>query len=311
MIFRANLEPCLAACENPRFSIIEHGFRPMSATIIDGKAVAEELRNSIKEAVQSRINQGFRPPGLAVILVGEDPASQVYVRNKKLACEKAGIVSFEHTLPATASEEKLLSIINALNNDPEVDGILVQLPLPDHISEDRVIETISPDKDVDGFHPYNVGRLMVGKPTFRPCTPQGVTRLLESTGMDITGMDAVVVGRSNIVGRPMMLELLAKNCTPRICHSKTRNLSGQIQQADILVAAMGKPGFIQGNWIKPGAIVIDVGINRLDDGKLFGDVDFDAAREVAGFITPVPGGVGPMTIACLLKNTLQSAANRD
>ena len=283
----------------------------MSATIINGKAVAEQLKNSIKEAVQSRTGLGARAPGLAVILVGEDPASQVYVRNKKLACEAAGIVSFAHTLPAATSEESLLSIIGSLNDNPEVDGILVQLPLPEHISEERVIETISPDKDVDGFHPYNVGRLMIGKPTFRPCTPQGVTRLLESIGLDITGMDAVVVGRSNIVGRPMALELLAKNCTPRICHSKSRNLSEQIYQADILVAAMGKPGFIQGEWIKPGAIVIDVGINRLENGKLTGDVDFDAAREVAGYITPVPGGVGPMTIACLLNNTLQSAKNRE
>jgi methylenetetrahydrofolate dehydrogenase (NADP+) / methenyltetrahydrofolate cyclohydrolase len=283
----------------------------MSATIIDGKAVAEQLKNSTKEAVQSRIRLGVRAPGLAVILVGEDPASQVYVRNKKLACEAAGIISFEHTLPAATSEESLLAIIGSLNNDPEVDGILVQLPLPDHISEARVIETISPDKDVDGFHPCNMGRLTVGKPTFRPCTPQGVTRLLESIGLDISGMDAVVVGRSNIVGRPMALELLAKNCTPRICHSKTRNLSDQIYQADILVAAIGKPGFIQGQWVKPGAIVIDVGINRLHNGKIAGDVDFDAAREVAGYITPVPGGVGPMTIACLLQNTLQAARNRD
>jgi methylenetetrahydrofolate dehydrogenase (NADP+)/methenyltetrahydrofolate cyclohydrolase len=283
----------------------------MSATIIDGKAVAEQLKNSTKEAVQSRIRLGVRAPGLAVILVGEDPASQVYVRNKKLACEAAGIISFEHTLPAATSEESLLAIIGSLNNDPEVDGILVQLPLPDHISEARVIETISPDKDVDGFHPCNMGRLTVGKPTFRPCTPQGVTRLLESIGLDISGMDAVVVGRSNIVGRPMALELLAKNCTPRICHSKTRNLPDQIYQADILVAAIGKPGFIQGQWVKPGAIVIDVGINRLHNGKIAGDVDFDAAREVAGYITPVPGGVGPMTIACLLQNTLQAARNRD
>jgi methylenetetrahydrofolate dehydrogenase (NADP+)/methenyltetrahydrofolate cyclohydrolase len=283
----------------------------MSATIIDGKTVAEKLRNSVKEAVDSRIINGLRAPGLAVILVGEDPASQVYVRNKKLACEKTGIVSFEHTLPASTAETELLTLIRSLNEDPQVDGILVQLPLPEHISEESVIESISPDKDVDGFHPYNIGRLAVGKATFRPCTPQGVTRLLESTGIDITGMDAVVVGRSNIVGRPMALELLAKDCTPRICHSRTRHLPDQIQQADILVAAIGKAKFIQGNWIKPGAIVIDVGMNRLENGKLAGDVDFESAREVAGYITPVPGGVGPMTIACLLQNTLQSARNRD
>jgi methylenetetrahydrofolate dehydrogenase (NADP+)/methenyltetrahydrofolate cyclohydrolase len=283
----------------------------MSATIIDGKTVAEKLRNSVKEAVDSRIINGLRAPGLAVILVGEDPASQVYVRNKKLACEKTGIVSFEHTLPASTAETELLTLIRSLNEDPQVDGILVQLPLPEHISEESVIESISPDKDVDGFHPYNIGRLAVGKATFRPCTPQGVTRLLESTGIDITGMDAVVVGRSNIVGRPMALELLAKDCTPRICHSRTRHLPDQIQQADILVAAIGKAKFIQGNWIKPGSIVIDVGMNRLENGKLAGDVDFESAREVAGYITPVPGGVGPMTIACLLQNTLQSARNRD
>ena len=283
----------------------------MSAYIIDGKAIAQAVRKGVKRAVDQRLKDGLRRPGLAVILVGENPASQVYVRNKKLACEQTGITSFEHAPPADISEIELLALIQQLNHDERVDGILVQLPLPAHIDETSVIEAISPDKDVDGFHPYNVGRLMVGKPTFRPCTPQGVTRLLESTGIDIAGMDAVIVGRSNIVGRPMAFELLAKDCTPRICHSRSKDLPAQIKQADILVAAMGKPGFIQGDWIKPGAIVIDVGINRLDDGKLAGDVDFDAAKEVAGYITPVPGGVGPMTIACLLENTLQSASNTD
>ncbi|MCW8963715.1 MAG: bifunctional methylenetetrahydrofolate dehydrogenase/methenyltetrahydrofolate cyclohydrolase FolD [Gammaproteobacteria bacterium] len=283
----------------------------MSAQIIDGKAVAENLRESIRQAVEERINNGLRRPGLAVILVGDNPASQVYVRNKKLACEKAGITSFEHTPPADISEADLLALIHELNNDDRVDGILVQLPLPAHIDEESVIETISPDKDVDGFHPYNIGRLMIGKPTFRPCTPQGVTRLLETTGVDITGNDAVIVGRSNIVGRPMAFELLAKDCTPKICHSRSKDLPAQIKQADIVVAAIGKPGFIQAHWIKPGAIVIDVGINRLESGKLTGDVDFEAAKEVAGYITPVPGGVGPMTIACLLENTLESARNRD
>ena len=283
----------------------------MSAQIIDGKAIAENLRASVKKAVDERVENGLRRPGLAVILVGDDPASQVYVRNKKLACEKAGITSFEHTPSADITEADLLSLIHELNNDEEVDGILVQLPLPDHIDTESVIEAISPEKDVDGFHPYNIGRLMIGKPTFRPCTPQGVTRLLESTGIDITGMDAVIVGRSNIVGRPMAFELLAKNCTPRICHSRSKDLPDQIKQADILVAAIGKPGFIQAEWIKPGAIVIDVGINRLESGKLAGDVDFESVKEVAGYITPVPGGVGPMTIACLLENTLQSARNRD
>jgi methylenetetrahydrofolate dehydrogenase (NADP+)/methenyltetrahydrofolate cyclohydrolase len=283
----------------------------MSATLIDGKAIAESLRDTVQSAIEERIQAGLRRPGLAVILVGDNPASQVYVRNKKLACEKAGITSFEHTPPADISEAELVAMIRELNDDARVDGILVQLPLPAHINEESVIEAISPDKDVDGFHPYNIGRLMIGKPTFRPCTPQGVTRLLETTGIDISGMDAVIVGRSNIVGRPMAFELLAKDCTPRICHSRSRDLPAQIRQADILVAAIGKPNFIQADWIKHGAIVIDVGINRLDNGKLTGDVDFEAAKEIAGHITPVPGGVGPMTIACLLENTLQSAANRD
>lgn len=283
----------------------------MSAQIIDGKAVAATLRDDIRQAVDLRLQKQLRRPGLAVILVGEDPASQVYVRNKKLACEKAGIASYEYKKQADIPETELLALIEQLNQDTNVDGILVQLPLPGHISEERVIETISPLKDVDGFHPYNIGCLTVGKPTFRPCTPQGVTRLLESTGIDITGMDAVVVGRSNIVGRPMMLELLAKDCTPRICHSRTKNLPDQVRAADIVVAAIGRARFIPGDWIKPGAIVIDVGINRLEDGSLAGDVDFETAKEVAGYITPVPGGVGPMTIACLLQNTLTSAESRD
>ncbi len=284
---------------------------PMTAQIIDGKAVAEALRNEVKANVDQRLEKQLRRPGLAVILVGEDPASQVYVRNKKIACEKAGIDSIEFKKNADITEDELLGLIEELNQDQKVDGILVQLPLPAHISEDRVIETISPEKDVDGFHPYNIGCLTIGKPTFRPCTTTGVTRLLESTGIDLTGMDAVIVGRSNIVGRPMMLELLARDCTPRICHSRTKNLSDHVRSADIVVAAIGKPNFIPGDWIKPGAIVIDVGINRLDDGSLAGDVDFETAKETAGYITPVPGGVGPMTIACLLQNTLQSAENRD
>lgn len=249
-------------------------------------------------------------PGLAVILVGEDPASQIYVRNKKRACEEVGIESFEYKKPADLSEKELLSLIIQLNDNRWIDGILVQLPLPDHIDEALVIKTISPEKDIDGFHPFNIGCLATGKPTFRPCTPQGITRLLESTGVDLAGMDAVIIGRSSIVGRPMMLELLAKDCTPRICHSRTRHLAEHVRSADIVVAAMGRANFIPGDWIKPGAIVIDVGINRLDDGSLAGDVDFETAREIAGYITPVPGGVGPMTIACLLQNTLDSAERR-
>lgn len=283
----------------------------MSASIIDGKAVASELKSSVKEQIEKRFQDGLRIPGLAVVLVGNNPASEVYVRNKKLACQQVGINSIEHAMPVETTEHDLLNLIEGLNDDPDIDGILVQLPLPEHINEEKVIETISPAKDVDGFHPYNIGRLMVGKPTFRPCTPQGVTRLLESTGIDLTGMDAVIVGRSNIVGRPMAFELLQKDCTPTICHSRSKDLESQVKKADIIVAAVGKPAFIQGDWIKPGAIVIDVGINRLDSGKLAGDVDYDSAVNVAGYITPVPGGVGPMTIACLLENTLQSARNRD
>lgn len=283
----------------------------MSAQIIDGRTIAENLRESIKQSVAERINNGLRRPGLAVILVGDNPASQVYVRNKKRACEKAGITSFKHALPVDTNESSLVALIHELNNDHRVDGILVQLPLPAHINEENVIEAISPGKDVDGFHPYNIGRLAIGKPAFRPCTPQGVIHLLETTGVDIAGMDSVIVGRSNIVGKPMFLELLAKDCTPRICHSRTRNLPTQVKQADIVVAGIGKPGFIQAGWIKPGAIVIDIGINRLKNGKLAGDVNFEAAKKTAGHITPVPGGVGPMTIACLLENTLQSARSRD
>ena len=283
----------------------------MSAQIIDGKAVAKALRDDVRQQIQARLDKGLRAPGLAVILVGDDPASHVYVRNKKKACAEVGITSSEFSQPADISEADLLAQIKELNNDEHVDGILVQLPLPDHINPDHVIETISPLKDVDGFHPCNIGRLMIGKPSFRPCTPKGVIKLLESTGVDITGMNAVVVGRSNIVGRPMALELLAKDCTPRICHSRSRDLPEQVSHADVLVAAIGKPHFISGDWIKPGALVIDVGINRQEDGRLAGDVDFKSAEKIAGYITPVPGGVGPMTIACLLENTLQSAQNRD
>jgi len=283
----------------------------MSATIIDGKAVAAQIRESVRLEVKALADKGLRAPGLAVVLVGNDPASQVYVNFKKKACEEAGIKSFEFEKPVDTSESELLDLVRQLNTDDRVDGILVQLPLPAHINTNVVIETISPAKDVDGFHPCNMGRLAIGKPTFRPCTPKGVIRLLESTGVNIAGMDAVVVGRSNIVGKPMALELLAKNCTPRICHSRSRDLPAQVAQADILVAAIGMPDYIPGEWIKPGALVMDVGINRLESGKLTGDVDFESAKEIAGYITPVPGGVGPMTIACLLENTLQANQLRD
>lgn len=279
----------------------------MSAQIIDGKAIAAQLRNRVREQVQARVAAGKRPPGLAVILVGRDPASEVYVRNKRRACEEVGIVSFAHDLDESISQEALLALIEELNRDERVDGILVQLPLPMHIDTETVIETIRPDKDVDGFHPYNVGRLALRVPVLRPCTPRGVMALLESTGQPIRGQDAVVVGASNHVGRPMGLELLLAGCTVTTCHRFTRDLPAHVARADIVVVAVGKPGIVQGEWIKPGAVVIDVGINRTPEGKLVGDIEFDTARERAGWITPVPGGVGPMTVATLLQNTLEAA----
>ena len=282
----------------------------MSANILDGKAIAADLRNHIKTEVQAITASGQRPPGLAVILVGDNPASQVYVRNKQKACEEVGFLSELIRLDADTSQEHLLSLIDDLNQREEIDGILVQLPLPEQIDEETVIERILPTKDVDGFHPYNVGRLVLRMPLLRPCTPKGVMTMLERTGVDLAGKDAVIIGQSNIVGRPMALELLMARCTITVCHSKTKDLEGKIRAADIVIAAVGRPNFVQGDWIKPGAVVIDVGINRLDSGKLCGDVDFEAAREVAGWITPVPGGVGPMTIATLLENTLQAAKLR-
>jgi len=278
----------------------------MSAQIIDGKAIAAQLRSRVREQVQARLADGKRPPGLAVILVGHDPASEVYVRNKRRACEEVGIVSFAHDLAESISQEALLALIEELNQDPRVDGILVQLPLPMHIDTETVIESIRPDKDVDGFHPYNVGRLALRMPVLRPCTPRGVMALLESTGQPIRGQDAVVVGASNHVGRPMGLELLLAGCTVTTCHRFTRDLPAHVARADILVVAVGKPGIVRGDWIRPGAVVIDVGINRTEAGKLVGDIEFDTARERAGWITPVPGGVGPMTVATLLQNTLEA-----
>lgn len=279
----------------------------MTAQIIDGKQVAAALRNSIRERVEARLASNLPAPGLAVILVGNDPASEVYVRNKRSACAETGIRSVSHDLPANTSEETLLALIDDLNNDPTVDGILVQLPLPAQIDANAVIERINPAKDVDGFHPYNFGRLAQRMPALRPCTPRGCMTLLESTGVPLEGKDAVVIGASNIVGRPMALELLMARCTVTVCHSKTIDLPGKVAAADIVVAGVGKPGFVKGEWIKEGAIVIDVGINRLDNGKLAGDVEFEAAAKRAGYITPVPGGVGPMTIATLLQNTLDAA----
>ena len=283
----------------------------MSARILDGKKIAQELRVQIKERVDRRLREGRRPPGLAVLKVGHDAASEVYVRNKRRACSEAGFCSFDYDLPIEATQEKLLSLIDQMNDHPDVDGILVQLPLPKQIDQTTVIERISPSKDVDGFHPYNIGRLAQRIPRMRPCTPYGIMRLLEATGESLEGKEAVVVGASNIVGRPMSLELLLGGCTVTICHRFTRNLAAHVARADVLVVAVGKPGMVKGEWIKPGAIVIDVGINRQPDGKLVGDVEFDAARQRAGWITPVPGGVGPMTVAMLLLNTLEAAESRD
>lgn len=276
----------------------------MTAQKIDGKAIAQAIRTKLKNKVTARKEAGLRVPGLAVILVGADPASQVYVAGKRRACEELGFMSRSYDLDSTTSEEALLSLIDECNDDPTIDGILVQLPLPEHIEESKVIERIRPDKDVDGFHPYNVGRLAQRIPVLRSCTPMGIMTLIQSTGVDTYGLDAVVVGASNIVGRPMSLELLLAGCTTTICHRFTRNLEQKVRLADLVVVAVGKPGFIPGEWIKPGAIVIDVGINRLENGKLIGDVQYEKAAENASYITPVPGGVGPMTIASLLENTL-------
>ena len=279
----------------------------MSAQIIDGKAIAAHLRQHIKQRVDARVAAGKRIPGLAVILVGQDPASEVYVRNKRKACEEAGLNSYAYDLPDNTPHDKLLALIDALNEDPRVDGILVQLPLPDHIDSETIIERIRPDKDVDGFHPYNVGRLTLRVPVLRPCTPRGVMNLLDSTGQPVKGQDCVVVGASNHVGRPMSLELLLAGCTVTTCHRFTRDLESHVRRADILVVAVGKPGIVKGEWIKPGAVVIDVGINRDADGKLTGDIEFETAKQNAGWITPVPGGVGPMTVATLLQNTVDAA----
>lgn len=279
----------------------------MTAKLINGKEIAAEVRQQVAAGVEARRQQGLRAPGLAVVLVGNDPASQVYVGNKRKACEQAGILSLSYDLPEDTSQEALEALIDELNENPAVDGILVQLPLPRHLDADPILVKIRPDKDVDGFHPYNIGRLMQRKPTLRPCTPAGIITLLDSIGTPYKGQHAVIVGASNIVGRPMSMELLLKGATTTVCHRFTPNLPKFVSEADILVAAVGKPGLIKGEWVKPGATVIDVGINRMEDGKLHGDVDFAAASERAAYITPVPGGVGPMTIATLLQNTLYAA----
>jgi methylenetetrahydrofolate dehydrogenase (NADP+)/methenyltetrahydrofolate cyclohydrolase len=284
------------------------------ATVIDGKGIAARLRADVAEGVARLGRDHGATPGLAVVLVGEDPASEVYVRNKERQTRAVGMASFETRLPATTSERDLLSLVGELNRRPDVDGILVQLPLPPHIDAGRVIEAIDPAKDVDGFHPLNAGRLAIGEPSLVPCTPIGCIMLAKSVQQDLTGAEAVVIGRSNIVGKPVARLLLAENCTVTIAHSRSRDLPAIARRADLLIAAVGRPEFVRGDWIKPGAIVIDVGINRVpgEGGKhrLVGDVQFEDARHVAGAITPVPGGVGPMTIACLLRNTLRAAVAR-
>ncbi|EGQ8030177.1 bifunctional methylenetetrahydrofolate dehydrogenase/methenyltetrahydrofolate cyclohydrolase FolD [Vibrio parahaemolyticus] len=276
----------------------------MTAQNIDGTLISQTVRSEVAARVKARVAAGLRAPGLAVVLVGEDPASQVYVGSKRRACEEVGFVSKSFDLPASTSEEELLALIDELNNDNEIDGILVQLPLPAGIDTTHVLERIHPEKDVDGFHPYNVGRLAQRIPKLRSCTPKGIITLLDRYNIELRGKHAVVVGASNIVGRPMTLELLLAGCTTTTCHRFTKDLESHVRQADVVVVAVGKPNFIPGEWIKKGAVVVDVGINRLDSGKLVGDVEYDKARESASFITPVPGGVGPMTVASLIENTM-------
>jgi methylenetetrahydrofolate dehydrogenase (NADP+)/methenyltetrahydrofolate cyclohydrolase len=279
----------------------------MTAKIIDGKAIAAEIRGEIRQQIDALRDAGRTLPGLAVILVGEDPASSIYVRNKRRACEDAGIVSRSYDLPAEATEQELLALIDELNGDDTIHGILVQLPLPSHVNENAVIERILPVKDVDGFHPYTVGRLSQRIPVLRPCTPFGIMTLLDRIGVEPKSRHAVVVGASNHVGRPLALELLLAGATTTVCHRFTKDLQGHVGAADILAVAVGKPNLIPGAWVKQGAVVIDVGINRRQDGRLIGDVEFATASERAGWITPVPGGVGPMTVAMLLQNTLTAA----
>lgn len=279
----------------------------MPARILDGKRIADNMLIDIKQRIQGRSAQGLRAPSLAVILVGNDPASAIYVRNKRRACETAGVRSVSYDLPSTTSQSELLALIAQLNEDTEIDGILVQDPVPPHIDSETLIEAIHPDKDVDGFHPYNIGRLALRIPALRSCTPRGIMTLLHTTTDDLKGKNAVIVGASNTVGRPMGLELLLAGCTVTTCHRFTRDLAGFVASAEILVVAVGKPGLVKGEWVREGATVIDVGINRLPDGSICGDVEFEAAAKKAAWISPVPGGVGPMTVATLLANTLEAA----
>ena len=283
----------------------------MTAQILDGKAAAARMLTTIRAAVTERVARAARIPALAVILVGDDPASQIYVRNKRRACEEVGVRSVSFDLPSSVTQAELLALIGRLNDDAAVDGILVQLPLPSHVDDEVVVERIRPDKDVDGFHPYNIGRLAIRMPTLRPSTPRGVISLLKTTGEDLRGKDAVIVGASNHVGRPMGLELLLAGCTVTTCHRFTRDLPAYVRAAELLVVAVGKPGLIQGDWVREGATVVDIGINRMPDGRLRGDVDFEAASHRAAWITPVPGGVGPMTVATLLQNTIEAAELHD
>ncbi len=279
----------------------------MTAQLIDGKAIAANIREEIAQKVTRRREKGLRLPGLAVILVGNDPASEVYVAHKRKDCEQVGFISESYDLPVMTTQQQLLELIDQLNNNAAIDGILVQLPLPEHLDAEPILERIRPDKDVDGFHPFNIGRLAQRNPLLRPCTPKGIIKLLESTKENLYGLDALMVGASNIVGRPMALELLLAGCTTTIAHRFTKDLATHVARADLVIVGVGKPGLVKGEWIKPGAIVIDVGINRMPDGKLIGDVEFEEAAKRAKWITPVPGGVGPMTRACLLENTLYAA----
>lgn len=279
----------------------------MTAKIIDGKAIAQKICDKLKDRIQRRLTQGQPTPGLAVILVGDDPASRIYVRNKRDACHECGIKSIAHDLPKDISQETLLLLIAKLNSDDSIHGILIQLPLPKHIETPLILDSIDPKKDVDGFHPNNLGLLAQGRPYLRPCTPYGVMRLLAHENITLLGLHAVIIGTSNIVGKPMALELVNAKCTVTLCHKETRHIEKLIKQADILVSAIGQAGVIKSEWIKTGAIVIDIGITRLPNGKLHGDIDYETAKQYAAYITPVPGGVGPMTVAILLSNTLFAA----
>lgn len=282
----------------------------MPARLIDGKRIATEVKTEVRSEIDAAIARGLRRPGLAVVMVGDNAASAIYVRNKRKACEESGVLSVAHDLPQSTSERELLTLIDELNGDPRIDGILVQLPLPDQVRQSAIIDRIDPTKDVDGFHPYNLGRLAQRNPLIRPCTPYGVIRMLDAVGLSVRGLNAVVVGASNIVGRPMSLELLLMGATTTVCHRFTRDLEAHVRAAEVLVVAVGNPGIVRGEWIRPGAIVVDVGMNRLANGKLVGDVEFDGACQRAAWITPVPGGVGPMTVAMLMRNTLEASLRR-